>query len=274
MTKLLTTFILSTTLFVGGTRAAGWPFTLSVDCSTTNVRETDGARFDYQIQIGNDNKILKPPSYATSDCSNNPYDFPKPGNMMRFRYDPGQCEEIKSRFEGDKACPAGQYRLGQYLTPHGANATNVCIDVPADTACDVGQYRGEADGDCFDVPADTSADLQTAQADLAAANTAAVELAAEVEAEKGIAAVIAAEVKAEKDALVLALQAAEAALAASVANTCGGGGQYREEAGGECKSVDERLWTIIEDQQDQIPGACGRTRFRRTHGRYTPNALP
>jgi len=246
---------------------------------------------------------------------------------MRFRYDPGQCEEIKSRFEGDKACPAGQYRLGQYLTPHGTNATNVCIDVPADTACDVGQYREEADGDCFDVPADTSADLQTAQTALAAANTAAVELAAEVEAdkeiaadtaaylaaelaaeveaekeiaaenaaelaaelaaeveaEKGIAAEIAAEVKEEKDALVLALatqeqlvvqgkidlQTAEAALAASVANTCGGvnSGQYREEAGGDCKSVDERLWAIIEDQQDQIPGVCGRTRRG-----YNPNA--
>ena len=150
----------------------------------------------------------------------------------------GDCIDVPA----DTACPAGQYR---------ASGNADCTHVPADTACDVGQYRGEADGDCFDVPADTSADLQTAQAALqtaqaalAAANTAAVELAAEVEAEKGIAAVIAAEVKAEKDALVLALQAAEAALAASVANTCPLG-QYRAEAGGDCKSVTERLWSII-----------------------------
>jgi len=253
MTKLLTSAILSAALFVGGSHALSWPISLVVDCGPPN-----NYLYNYQITVDNGNHIIHKPVYS----SNGQYGTGTAVTTdMKFRFDPDQCGEIKARFEGDLACSAGQYR------------TNVS-------------------GDCIDIPADMSADLQTAEAALAAANTAAVALAANVMAEKdaatAAAVALAAEVMAEKLAattaaaelaaeviaekefaadlaaeLQLALQTAEIALAATntalaAKNDCNVGqyrktnnsactdastnapcpvGQYRAEAGGDCKSV-------------------------------------
>ena len=228
MTKLLPIAILSAALFVGGSQAAGWPFSLVVDCGPPKTG------YDYQITVGNGNHILD----NTPGITNPPFT-----TNMKFRYDPFQCGEMKARFEGDLACSAGQYRV---------SGGQGCIDVPADTSADLQAAEAAL------VAANTAAAELAAevQAEKDAATTAAAELAAEVEAEKDVAAGLAAELQLDLQTAESALAATNAALAAK--NDCNVGqfretnsspctdvptdapcpvGKYRAEAGSDCKSV-------------------------------------